>query len=110
MLVTHDQDRRDRIWVTRFATVGTYFTANDDGDGVILHVEPGFTAYTPQFEAIKDDVREAVIAEIAGRLNIAPDDVFRQSMAALRAVADPDLPSEYRYARRSKNRSYPRQF
>lgn len=110
MLLTHDQDRPDRIWVTQFATVGTYFTANDEGDGVILHVEPGFTAYPPHFEAIKDDVRDAVIAEIAARLNISPDDVLRQSMAALRAVADPDLPSEYRYARRSKNRAYPRSF
>lgn len=109
MIVTVDQDNGiERVWMTRFASVTTYFTREREGEGIELHIEPGFAADPVVVARIAHDVRAAVIDEVAQRLGIAPDMVFQQPFLALKKVADPALHADYRYARRSKNRSYPR--
>ena len=95
----------ERVYVTRFASVLSYFTANDEGGGVRLHVEPGLTTYPSEFHRQKAGVRDAVLAEIAGRLGISMETVLQTCLSDLKKIADPELPEHFRYARRSKNRA-----
>ena len=110
MIVSRDLEAADRrVWVTRFNSVVTYFTSKADG-GVELHIEPGFAADPYRSDAITQEVRDAVLVHVAERLGVAVGEVLQQPMSTLASVADPELPPEYRYARRSQNRSYPRRF
>lgn len=97
-----------RVYISRFASVVTYFTADDDGGGVTLHVEPGPLAFDCAYARTADAVRQAVIAHVAGRLGVAPAELLAASFATLKELADAPLPAHYRYARRSQNRAYPR--
>lgn len=95
-----------RVYVSRFASVITYFTSDEDGSGVVLHTEPGLMAWPCEYERNVDAVRQATIDHVAGRLGIDPAELFSLSLKVLKDIADPMLPEHYRYARRSKNRAY----
>lgn len=106
MIVNIDREEgEERIYVTRFASVISYFTAAEKG--VSLNVIPGHTCYASEFERARDEVRACVLAEIAARLGTEPGQVCQCSMGELRKIADPELPKRYRYARRRDNRPYP---
>lgn len=102
------QDRTNKLYATRCASVVCYFTESDDG-GAVLHTERGSGATLWDYEACARAVRTDVIAFVADRLHVAACDVFKCSFDDLLKVADPDLPEEYRFARRD-NRPYPRRF
>lgn len=99
----------DRVYVTRFASVATYFTPRRNG-GVTLHVAPGFFTDPATFARVVADVELAVLREVGVRLGVAPEDVAAQSFEVLNRIVDPELPEHYRYARRSKNRAVPTRF
>lgn len=95
-----------RLYMTRFNSVTAYFT--DDGEeGTALHIEPGFFADPAAYLRTYDDVRSAVLAEAALRLQVPVDEVLIQPFSKLKRIATPDLPDHYRYARRSRNRAGP---
>ncbi|ODA66043.1 hypothetical protein A7A08_03057 [Methyloligella halotolerans] len=96
-----------RVYITRFASVLSYFTADEDTGGVTLHTEPGLMAWPSEYERNVEAVRQAIVASVAERLGVDPTRLFSVSMAALKEIAAPELPEHYRYARRSKNRAYP---
>lgn len=110
MLITYTTDEgSERIYLTRFSSVCCYIEPEaDDARTLRLRVEPGFSAYGPEFERNRDAVAAAALNEVAARLGIGPDEVLQQPFARLKSIADPELPPQYRYARRSKNlaRSY----
>lgn len=111
MIITRTLDEgEDRVYVTRFASVATYFTASEDDTGVVLHVEPGLFSDPATFARSAHDVELAALREVGVRLGVPPEDVSRQSFAALKRIADPELPEHYRYARRSKNKAVPIRF
>ncbi len=103
------EDGKERIYLTRFASVCCYLTDDgSDAGGCTLTVEPGLYAYPPEFERIAPAVEEAILAELAARIGIEPDHVLQQPFARLKSLADPELPEHYRFAKRTKNRAYPR--
>lgn len=97
----------DRVYVTRFASITTYFTEDEESGGVMLHVEPGLFSYPSEFLRHKDAVRAVILSDVAQRLGVGEQDVLRQSFSSLKEIADPVLPEHYRYAKRTKNRAYP---
>lgn len=108
MILTACRDEGvERVHVTRFASVETWFTEDEGGSGLVLHVAPGHLAFPQDFERNKAAVRAAVLSEVADRLGVPEEAVLSQPFKRLKAIADPDLPEHYRYARRSKNRAYP---
>lgn len=111
MLITAAiENRQERIYVTRFASVISFFTRDEtDPERAVLNLEPGMLAYPAAFDEAADHVRQAVLAFIADRLGIAIEQVLTISFEALKDICDPDLADHYRYAR-SKNRAYPRSF
>lgn len=111
MLLTlvKESDRARKLYATRCASVVCFFTESDDDGGVVLHVEPGRGAWLLNYEAIANEVRAEVLAEVAGRLKVSATDVLKCTFDDLLKVADPDLPPEYRFARPT-NRAYPRRF
>jgi hypothetical protein len=111
MLLVHEVDDRgrERVIVLPFGSVISYFTSRDDAPGVVLHILPGLCAFPEQFEAQRDEVRDAVLVEAARRLGIPGEEVFRQSLTQLKAIADPDfaaLPQTF-LRKRSKGRNGP---
>lgn len=94
-----------RLYITRSASVQSYFTPADDGQSAVLHLVPGFCCDDASFARTVNAVEKCVIAEVARRLDIAEDDVLRQPFATLRRVADAPLPAWYRYAARPKSRT-----
>ena len=104
LLTSVHEEGADRVYLTRFGSVTCYFT-DAEGGGMQLHIEPGLFAYPPEYERNRDAVRVAVLETAAGRLGVAPDEVLQQPLKSLKAVADPDLPEHYRFAKRSKNRT-----
>lgn len=99
-------DGEYRIYVTRFASVTTYFTDNGSG-GVTLNVEPGFCSDPQSFERTHASVRDCVLGELARRLAVPVAEVLNQPFAALKDIADPPLAPRYHYARRSRGRTVP---
>lgn len=107
MLLSRARDEHlDRIYVTRFASIITYFSEGEGG-GMELHVQPGLFAYGPQFERDNDAVREAVLAEAARRLGVEPDAVLAQPYKHLKGCVDPDLDPYYRFAPKSSRGRFP---
>lgn len=102
------QDRTIKLYATRCASVVCYFTESDDG-GTVLHTDRGSGATLWDFEACAREVRADVLAFVGERLRIPAGDVLKCKFAHLVGAADPDLPEEYRFARRD-NRAYPRRF
>jgi len=111
MLITHImEDGEARIYVTRFASIVSYFTENPSRNGVTLHIEPGLLAYPADFERSRDALHSDVVSFVSQRLNISTEDLLKQPFRTLRDAADPAIADCYRYARRSKNRAVPRSF
>jgi len=111
MLITKTvENNQERIYVTRFASVVTYFTRDErDPDRATLCIEPGLFAYPETFAQAADHVRTDILDFVAGKLGIAAQQVLTLPFAALLSICEPELPDFYRYAR-SKNRAYPRAF
>jgi hypothetical protein len=101
------ENREHRVYVTRFASVVSYFTSDEESGGVTLHTEPGLMTWPSEYERSVDSVRQAIIEHVATQLQIDPSQLFSVSFKDLKAIAVPDLPEHYRYARRTKNRAYP---
>lgn len=97
----------DRLYATRHTSVVTYFTADTSDTGVVLHVEPGYFAIPQIYARVSEDVRHAVLADVAARLGIAVHQVCSVPMRTLCKYADPDVPEYYRYAKRPRGRSKP---
>jgi hypothetical protein len=93
MLFVHELDERgaERVLVLPIGSVVSYFTGDEDGHGMVLHVEPGLLAFPWDFEAQRDAVREAVLAEAGRRLQVPSDQVVSLPLAQLKELADPDI-------------------
>ncbi|MFD0986155.1 hypothetical protein [Methyloligella solikamskensis] len=100
-----NENGEQRVYISRFASVVTYFTSDEEGGGVVLHVEPGHLAFASEFDRNAELVRMAVIADVAGRLDIDPRQLLAMRFEQIKELADPPLPEHYRYARRSQNRA-----
>lgn len=106
MTFARDDDAPDRIYMTRHATVVSYFAESDDGS-VVLVTEPGFVAYPTAYALAEPAVRRAALEEAARRLATTVENVVACSFADLKKVCDPELPRHYRYASRSRGRARP---
>jgi len=103
MLLTATREAGElRVYVTRFASVVTYFTEDASTGGMKLYVEPGFISIPSEVERLAPYVREAALEEAARRLEVSPAEVLTLSLNALRERADPDVPEYYRYASRRR--------
>ncbi|MDX2264115.1 MAG: hypothetical protein NW215_04000 [Hyphomicrobiales bacterium] len=92
LLSLSENDRgEERVVVLPLGSVVSYFAPSSPRRGVVLHVEPGATAYACEFARNEALVRDAVLAEAARRLRVSPEDVLQQTFAALKAVADAPL-------------------
>jgi len=93
MLLTEETTRGNkvRIYATQLASVVTYFT--DDGEGgTMLHAELGeFASPFSVTEEKVEAVKQAVMEDVARRLNCPVDKVLCRSMAELSLVTDPVL-------------------
>jgi len=101
------ENGEQRIYMSRFASVVTYFTSDEESGGVVLHVEPGHLAFASEFDRNAGLVREAVLVEVAGRLGVDTVQLLAVPFEQIKELADPPLPEHYRYARRSQNRAFP---
>lgn len=104
------EDGERRVYVTRFASVVSYFTPAESGEGIDLIIEPGHLTFPSDFERNKKAVRESILDFVSLRLCVLADDVLKLPLKHLEKIADPALPDHYKYARRSKNRSVPGRF
>lgn len=111
MLLTQAlEDGKRRVYVTRFASVVSYFAPAESGEGTDLIIQPGHLTFPSDFERNKDAVRHSILDYVSLRLGVLPDDVTTLPLKHLEQIADPALPDHYKYARRSKNRSVPGRF
>ena len=80
----------ERVVVLPFGSVCSFFTSDASGEGIQLHVAPGALAIASS-EHEQAAVREAVISEVAGRLQVSPEELLRQPLAMLKGVSDRSL-------------------
>jgi hypothetical protein len=110
MLLVHEVDDRgqERVIILPLGSVVSYFASRDDAPGVVLHILPGLCAFPEQFEAQREEVRYAVLAEAGRRLGIPAEDVLHQSLIRLKEITDPAIADALMFVRkRSKGRSGP---
>lgn len=93
-----------RIYATQIASVVSYFV--DDGEGGCqLIVEAGELACRWSTTAEKiNAVRDAVLVEVARRLNCLPHQVHQHSLTELHDLSDPVLAERVTWTRRRHNR------
>lgn len=93
-----------RIYATQIASVVSYFV--DDGDdGTKLIVEPGeYACRWTTTQAKLDAVRDAVLNEVANRLNCPTSKVECRSLSDIALVADPLLKSRPSWTSRARPR------
>jgi hypothetical protein len=80
------------------------FDETEEG-GCTARCEPGFACYPDVFARDAPHVLAYALEEVAKRLGIEPDTVTQCRFIDLARVADPELPPEYQFARKSRNRS-----
>ena len=80
----------ERVVVLPFGSVCSFFTSDASGEGIQLHVAPGALAIASS-EHEQAAVREAVIVEVASRLQVSPEELLRQPLAMLKGVSDRSL-------------------
>jgi hypothetical protein len=108
LTVTHKDDGLRRLYCGRGMSIVAVFDETEEG-GNTVRCEPGFACYPDVFSRDAPAVLAYAIDEVARRLGIASSSIATCRFDELARVADPDLPPEYCYARRS-NRAYPRRF
>jgi len=105
LLSTATEAGQLRVYATRYNSIVTYFTEDEATGGIKLNMELGFCALPEDLARVGPSVGEAVIAEIARRLDISPAEVLLASIKTLCKVADPELPTYYRWAPRPRGRA-----
>ena len=84
LLVTETDDRgSERILVLPYGSFNSFFTSDEGGSGMTLHMIPGLLIPTKEFERHHDAVREAILGEAAQRMQVSPEEVLRQNLALL---------------------------
>ena len=106
LLVTETDDRGcERILVLPYGSFNSFFTSDEGGSGMTLHVIPGMLIPTKEFERHHDAVREAILGEAAQRMQVSPEEVLQQNLARLKTVTDKEFEDRSVLAARRRGRS-----